>query len=191
MLKSMGMTNEQIHRNEFKINSFNRRYGFFYNLDYEDMFTKLKSGLSGAVVPLRSLGINLQVATLEQHAFTMGIEKEWKEMTLAEKTMIRYDYILKNTTDSHGDFLRTQETYANQTRILENTINDVAGAFGKGLMPALTDAKHTLIEFLKRIKNDYSFGKLMGSVLWYSRRHESKTCFGPILTLKIKLRLIL
>lgn len=167
MLKSMGMTNEQIHEMSLRLTALTGDMASFYNLDYEDMFTKLKSGLSGAVVPLRSLGINLQVATLEQHAFTMGIEKEWKEMTLAEKTMIRYDYILKNTTDSHGDFLRTQETYANQTRLLENAINDVAGAFGKGLMPALTDAKHTLIEFFKENKETITvFGKLIGSVLY-------------------------
>lgn len=166
MLKTMGITNEQMKEMSLNLTQLVGDMASFYNLDYEEMFNKLQSGLNGNVTPLRELGINLQVATLQEYALAQGIQKAWDEMTIAEKTMLRYKYILDTTKDSQGDFTRTQESYANQTRILENTIDDVAAAFGSGLMPALTDAKTMINNFFNDNKELITaFGKIIGIAL--------------------------
>lgn len=79
----------------------------FYNIDTADAYQKIQSGLAGMVRPLRSLGIDLSVATLKEYALAKGITKSWTEMTQAEKVMLRYQYLLDATKTQSGDFART------------------------------------------------------------------------------------
>lgn len=79
----------------------------FYNIDTADAYQKIQSGLAGMVRPLRSLGIDLSVATLKEYALAKGITKSWTEMTQAEKVMLRYQYLLEVTQTQQGDFART------------------------------------------------------------------------------------
>ena len=69
----------------------------FYNLDPEVAFTKLRAGITGETEPLKQLGINMNVANLEAWNLSQGINKSWQEMSLAEQTMTRYNYIMAVT----------------------------------------------------------------------------------------------
>jgi hypothetical protein len=60
----------------------------FYNLDAQEAFDKLRSGISGETEPLKQLGINLSVANLEAFALANGIEKSYDKMTEQEKALL-------------------------------------------------------------------------------------------------------
>lgn len=79
----------------------------FYNIDTQTAYEKLKSGMAGMVRPLRDLGIDLSVATLQEYALSQGITKSVTSMTQAEKVMLRYNYLISHTTTQQGDFVRT------------------------------------------------------------------------------------
>lgn len=81
----------------------------FYNIDTETAYQKIKSGLAGMVRPLRDLGIDLSVASLQQYALTQGITKSVSAMTQAEKVMLRYNYLLEVTGQQQGDFKQTAD----------------------------------------------------------------------------------
>ena len=81
----------------------------FYNIDTQTAYEKIKSGMAGMVRPLRDLGIDLSVATLQQYALTQGITKSFSAMTQAEKVMLRYNYLLSVTEVQQGDFSRTAD----------------------------------------------------------------------------------
>lgn len=81
----------------------------FYNIDTQTAYEKLKSGMAGMVRPLRDIGIDLSVATLEEYAMTQGINKKVSAMTQAEKVMLRYQYLLSVTSVQQGDFARTAD----------------------------------------------------------------------------------
>ena len=49
----------------------------FYNLDHEDAFTKLKSGLTGEAEPLKSLGILVDDNTVKHFAMSNGLKENW------------------------------------------------------------------------------------------------------------------
>ena len=89
---------------------------------------------------MKQLGINLSVANLEAFALSEGIKTAYEDMTEAEKVTLRYNYIMKQTADAQGDFSRTQDSYANQMRTLENNIDSLAANIGSALLPALTSA---------------------------------------------------
>jgi hypothetical protein len=53
----------------------------FNNLDPTEVLVKLRAGLVGEVEPLRTLGVNLNQATIEAKAFEMGLVKANVDMT--------------------------------------------------------------------------------------------------------------
>lgn len=65
--------------------------------------------MAGMVRPLRDLGIDLSVATLNEYALSQGIGKTVTQMTQAEKVMLRYQYLLSVTGIQQGDFARTSD----------------------------------------------------------------------------------
>lgn len=81
----------------------------FYNIDTETAYQKIQSGMAGMVRPLRSLGIDLSVASLQEYALSQGITKKVSAMTQAEKVMLRYHYLLQATSQATGDFARTSD----------------------------------------------------------------------------------
>lgn len=110
----------------------------FYNLPIDQAFNKIRSGMSGTVMPLRQLGIDMTVATLSAHALTMGINEKWKKLNQVQKTLIRYNYLMKITGKQQGDFEKTFYSFANQQRYSTELWNQNSGAIAKNFLPVLT-----------------------------------------------------
>ncbi len=116
----------------------------FYNLDLETAFEKIRSGVSGETEPLKQLGINMSVANLEAYALAQGIEKSYSEMSQAEQVMLRYNYLMGATADAQGDFARTSDSWANQTRLLSESWLQFKGVLAEQFLPMLTSAAASL-----------------------------------------------
>lgn len=109
----------------------------FYNIDVQDAMLKLQSGLSGELEPLRRIGYDLSQARLEAEALSLGIEKNFSDMTQAEKAYLRYYAILTQVTQAQGDMSRTLDAPSNQLRILKEQAAQAARALGEIFIPAL------------------------------------------------------
>ena len=109
----------------------------FYNIDVEDAMLKLQSGLSGELEPLRRIGYDLSQARLEAEALSLGIQKNFSDMTQAEKAYLRYYAILTQVTQAQGDMSRTLDAPSNQLRILKEQAAQAARALGEIFIPAL------------------------------------------------------
>lgn len=140
MVKSMGLTEKEALEMSTALVGLTGDMASFYNLDHETAFEKIRSGISGETEPLKQLGINMSVANLEAYALSKGIKTAYDKMSEAEKVQLRYGYIMQQTTDAQGDFVRTQDSYANQVRILQNNLDTMAANIGSALIPALTSA---------------------------------------------------
>lgn len=112
----------------------------FYNIDQEDAFTKLRSALVGEVEPMRALGVDMTVASMEAYALSQGITESWQSMSQAEKVMLRYNYLMSVTSAQQNDFQRTQASFANQTRLLTLNLQQLAATLGQGLIAAVLPA---------------------------------------------------
>lgn len=143
----------------------------FYNIDTQTAYEKLKSGMAGMVRPLRDLGIDLSVATLQEYALSQGITKSVTSMTQAEKVMLRYNYLMSHTTTQQGDFQRTNLSLANSLRTLRAYASAVSTQIGVGFAAAIRHViilLNTLLKGLLRLAQGFAtvmqaiFGKYEG-----------------------------
>lgn len=138
MLKSSGLAGDAIVDMSKDMVGLAGDMASFYNLDLETAFEKIRSGISGETEPLKQLGINMSVANLEAYALSQGITTAYNEMSQAEQVMLRYNYLMSTTADAQGDFARTQDSYANQTRLLSESWLEFTGIMAEQLLPVLT-----------------------------------------------------
>jgi len=123
----------------------------FYNIDTADAYQKIQAGLAGMVRPLRSLGLDLSVASLKEYALAQGITKSYTEMTQAEKVMLRYQYLLDHTAVQTGDFKATSESLANQIRILRANLQAITTEIGVGFAAAIRHVVIILNKLLEKV----------------------------------------
>lgn len=147
MLKSSGLAGDAIVDMSKDMVGLAGDMASFYNLDLETAFEKIRSGISGETEPLKQLGINMSVANLEAYALSQGITTACNEMSQAEQVMLRYNYLMSTTADAQGDFARTQDSYANQTRLLSESWLEFTGIMAEQLLPVLT----TIVSWLNNI----------------------------------------
>lgn len=138
MLKSSGLAGDAIVDMSKDMVGLAGDMASFYNLDLETAFEKIRSGISGETEPLKQLGINMSVANLEAYALSQGITTAYNEMSQAEQVMLRYNYLMSTTADAQGDFARTQDSYANQTRLLSESWLEFTDIMAEQLLPVLT-----------------------------------------------------
>lgn len=124
--------------------------GSLYNTADSDVLAALRSGLTGEIEPLKRFAISMTEAELKAHALRKGIEKSVKDMTIAEKTALRYSYILDRSSISHGDAIKTSEEYANQVKRLKGQIRDFATDLGKKLLPYATKFVKKLTSWIEK-----------------------------------------
>lgn len=138
MLKSMGLSQEATVDMSQAITGLAGDMASFYNLDGDEAFNKIRAGISGETEPLKQLGINMSVANMEAFALSQGITKSYQSMTQAEQALLRYNYLLNTTKDAQGDFARTSDGWANQTRILTEQFNSLKATLGSAFIAVLT-----------------------------------------------------
>ena len=125
----------------------------FFNIPIAEALTKVQSGISGELEPLRRLGYALDVATLQQIAFTHGINQNINTMTQAQKSQLRYIAIMEQSKNVIGDMSRTLITPANAMRILNQQILQLKRALGDMLIPILIQIIPYVQAFVKVLTN--------------------------------------
>ena len=121
----------------------------FYNKDQSVTATALNSIFTGETETLKQFGIVMTEANLQSFAYSQGINKKISAMSQAEKVQLRYNYVMQQTALAQGDFARTQDGWANQTRILSEQWKEFSGTVGTILMNTLLPAVQTLNKALE------------------------------------------
>lgn len=111
--------------------------GSFHNIPMKEALANLRSGLIGQSEPMLKFGVNIQETALKEFALAKGIEKTTENMSIAEKTMLRYEMIIKGTSLAHGDAINTAGSFANQLARLQGNAEGLAVAIGTPLKNAL------------------------------------------------------
>lgn len=112
----------------------------FYNKSIEESDTMLKSIWTGETESLKQIGVVMTQTNLDAYALANGFGKTVQEMTQAEQVQLRYAYVMNQTRLAAGDFVKTQDSWANQTRILSEQWKQFLGIIGQGLIQVLTPA---------------------------------------------------
>jgi len=110
----------------------------FKNISSDVAKTALTGIFTGETESLKSLGIVMTQANLQEFAYSQGIRTKVQEMTQAEQVQLRYNYVMANTTNAQGDFVRTQGGAANQMRIFTESMKELGATMGAQMLPYVT-----------------------------------------------------
>lgn len=139
----------------------------FYNVEQDVVAEDLQAIFTAQSKPLRDYGIDLTEVNLKQWAMTQGLNSNIDAMTQAEKTMLRYQYVLAHTGASQNDFQKTADSWANSVRILKQNFEQLGAIIGgtfinmlKPLVKALNNVMSHIIAFAETVSN--ALGKIFG-----------------------------
>lgn len=133
------------------------------NMDFETVYEKLASAMSGQSRALRTLGVDISLARLQEVAYQNGISKTVAEMTQSEKTYLRLISIVEQSEVAYGDLANTISLPANQIRLLKQGLENFSVLTGTLFMPMLKNALPVLNGFVIALNRVLvSIGEMMG-----------------------------
>lgn len=150
MFKSSGIDSSDLVRLSTDLTGLSGDLASFFNLNIEESFTKIRSGISGETEPLKQLGINMSVANMEAFALSKGITTQYQKMSQAEQMLLRYNYLMEVTADQQGDFARTSGEYANQQRLFDQNLKQASATIASEFLPY---ANEMLVKGNELLKN--------------------------------------
>lgn len=134
----------------------------FYNKSIQETSTALKSIYTGETESLKEYGVVMTQVNLQEFARQQGINKSIQAMTQAEKVELQYAYVMQQTSLAAGDFAKTSDSWANQTRILSEQFKELLSVLGSGLITVLTP----VVKFLNMVLTQLiAIAKQIGAIL--------------------------
>lgn len=134
MAKGMGIAEDVASDMAITMTGLTADIASFYNMSQERADVILKSVYTGETETLKQLGIVMTEVNLQNFAMSQGITKNISKMTQQEKTMLRYQFVLQQTALAQGDFAKTSDSWANQTRILAERWKEMQQVWGQAFM---------------------------------------------------------
>lgn len=144
MGKSMLDSAEDAKNMALELTKLTGNMSSFFNVSQDLASIALKSIYTGETETLKQYGVVMTEVNLKQFAMAQGITKAYSEMTQSEKVMLRYQYVMNQLNYIGDDFIDTQDSWANQTRILKEQWKEFMTIIGNGLVTVLTPVVRTL-----------------------------------------------
>lgn len=155
--------------------------GSYWNKDVAETFTAMSSAISGEIEPIRRLGIDLSQARLQQELLALGFNKQVSSLSQADKAVLRYIAIMKQTANVQGNLAQTIQSPANQIKILKAQLDMLAKSVGSLLYPALKSILPPLIAAVQLIREFVEWvAKLMGVKVVFTDFTKSADSVGGI-----------
>lgn len=151
MAKSFGYTEQEALKMAKAITGLTGDVSSFYNKSNAESYTKMKAIFTGETESLKELGVVMTEAALNEFALQKGMTKTVNKMTEQEKVALRMQFIMEKLSHTQGDFAKTSNSWANQTRILTGQWESFKTALGQGLINILTPAIQWLNVFMKKL----------------------------------------
>lgn len=164
---AMGFTQNKMSDMSIELTKLAGDMASFYNVEQEAVAKSLQSVFTGETEPLRKFGLDLTNATIQAWALAQGMDVNVDKMTQAEKTMLRYQYVLTNTGAAQGDFLRTINSWHNQLVLLSGAFQQLGSIVGgvlinafKPFIQALNSVMGAVINFAQVVSD--ALGAIFG-----------------------------
>lgn len=155
--------------------------GSYWNKDVAETFTAMSSAISGEIEPIRRLGVDLSQARLQQELLALGFNKQVSSLSQADKAVLRYIAIMKQTANVQGNLAQTIQSPANQIKILKAQLDMLAKSVGSLLYPALKSILPPLIAAVQLIREFVEWvAKLMGVKVVFTDFTKSAESVGGI-----------
>lgn len=178
---SFGLTSDKAYILSKNLTQLAYDEGSYWNKDVAETFTAMSSAISGEIEPIRRLGVDLSQARLQQELLALGFNKQVSSLSQADKAVLRYIAIMKQTANVQGNLAQTIQSPANQIKILKAQLDMLAKSVGSLLYPAMKSILPPLIAAVQLIREFVEWvAKLMGVKVVFTDFTKSADSVGSI-----------
>lgn len=139
MANNMGILEDKAYEMSEGLTKLTYDLASFYNTSVDQAFQSLSSAITGQTKSIREQfkGIDVTQGTLQIDLDRLGIDKQVSDLSYAEKSILRYISILRQSSSAQGDFARTMVSPAQMMKQLTERVVTLARAFGSIFIPIL------------------------------------------------------
>lgn len=148
--KGIGLSEKDAASMSTTLTGLSADLGSYFNTSEDEAAKALEGIFTGESEALKKFGVVMTDTNLKQFAKDQGLV--WDNMSQAEKTTLRYKYVLEKTKDAHGDFSRTGDGTANSIKKFKSAVQDVATAIGQNLLPIITPIINKIAEWIGKFR---------------------------------------
>ena len=178
---SFGLTSDKAYTLSKNLTQLSYDFASFRNMNPSETFTKIRSAIAGELEPMLQLGVDISQARLQQELLELGFNKQISTLSQADKAVLRYIAIMKQTTNIQGNLAQTINSPANQIKILKAQLDMLAKSVGSLLYPALKSILPPLIAAVQLIREFVEWvAKLMGVKVVFTDFTKSANSVGGI-----------
>lgn len=149
LFRAMELTEEQSAKMSLATIQLASDISSFNNIPMDEALAKLRSGLVGEYLPMRTVGVQLNELIVAQKALDMGLAKTKSSISAQDKVMARFAVMTEQLDLTVGDFARTQGGLANQQRIASAAMADMQRDAGEALVPVFLTLTQMSIGFME------------------------------------------
>lgn len=135
MASSMGATADNATKLSQVLTEIGGDLASVKNLDFNDVWQDMASGMVGMSRALDKYGINIRVANLQQELYNLGIDTTVAKLNQSDKAILRTIVILNSSKYAWADLSETINQPANQVRMLKSNFEALARSIGTLLLP--------------------------------------------------------
>lgn len=137
MASSMGDTSETALKLSNALTMIGADLASVRNMDFEDVWQDMASGLTGMSRAMDKYGINIRNANMQQELYNLGINTSISNLSQADKTILRTIILLNNSKYAWTDLSNTINQPANQIRMLQANFASLGRTIGSFFIPIL------------------------------------------------------
>ena len=137
MASSMGDTSETALKLSNALTMIGADLASVRNMDFEDVWQDMASGLTGMSRAMDKYGINIRNANMQQELYNLGIDTSISKLSQADKTILRTIILLNNSKYAWADLSNTINQPANQIRMLQSNFASLGRTIGSLFIPIL------------------------------------------------------
>ena len=120
--------------------------GSFNNLETADVVERIQKAMTGELDGMRALTPALNAQMVAERALADTGKASAEELTANEKAMATLAVITEQSSDAMGDFTETQDSAANQSKILSSEMEDMQTGLGEKLLPLWESFQRILLD---------------------------------------------
>ena len=149
IMQAQGMTMDQSAEYSQTLIGLSADMSAFSDRDITESSNAIRAALTGEYESLKSFGIVLKAADVEQEALNLSIADGSGEVTEAHRVQARYNLVMKQTTQMQGQFEREAKGASGQLAIFRANMADLGANIGAVLLPVGTKITQMLNDMLQ------------------------------------------
>lgn len=163
MSNSIGVAEESAMNFSKALTMLGADWASLRNTTFNQSWEKFASALAGQSRAVRSFGIDITMATLQEVAYANGVRTAVSEMNQATKAQLRLLAIMEQSEVAFGDLANTIGSPSNQLRMLQQNFSNLARAIGNLFLPVITKVLPYINGLVMALQRLFSWiGRILG-----------------------------